>query len=82
MVSEVAAEADDVADLRFVNSTFSSLATPKVFRTFSFIFTRHMICLKRAQESIHVLFTNESAQRMVDFLKSSKLVQYLEEIEI
>ncbi|KIM91964.1 hypothetical protein PILCRDRAFT_809956 [Piloderma croceum F 1598] len=67
VVSEVAAEADDLTDLlnlRLVNSTFSSLATPKVFQT------------------IRVYFTNESAQRMVDFLKSSRLVQYLEEIEI
>ena len=89
VVSEVAAEADDEADLtdllnlRLVNSTFSSLATPKVFRTFYFfIFTRYIIYLKRAQETIRVYFTNESAQRMVDFLKSSRFVQYLEEIEI
>jgi len=44
VVSEVAAEDDeadltDLLNLRLVNSTFSSLATLKVFRTFYFLFS-------------------------------------------
>lgn len=38
--------------------------------------------LNRDEETIRVNFTNESAQRLVDFLESSSLIQYLKEIVI